>query len=161
MAFRTQLRPLILPALLASAAITVAWTNPPSPNTAASIEVGEEEELEDIMHGIDKNFEAVMAAIEKKDAPGAMELTTKLQQSCISAKTFTPPKLKTVEEKDKPAFIAGYRKQMLTLLKSMADLEIALVDNDFEKAKKVGGDIDAIKKTGHDTYKKMPRKKKE
>ena len=71
------------------------------------------------------------------------------------------PKLRTIEEKDKAAFIAGYRKGVLGLLKSSADLEIALIDGNFEEAKKVAAAMDAEKKAGHDAYKKMPRKKKE
>src|SRR5687767_11512934 len=61
------------------------------------------DELEEVMEGLDKNFEAVIAAIEKKDGPAGLELMAKLQQACISAKTLTPPKLRTVEEKDKAA----------------------------------------------------------
>ncbi|HTF91092.1 MAG TPA: cytochrome b562 [Planctomycetota bacterium] len=159
MSLRIPLRPLACSALLLSAAIAVAWAKPATREPLAPIVASQGDELEDIMHGIDKNFEAAIEAIEKKDGVVALELMTKLQQGCISAKSMTPPKIKTVEEKDKPAFVAGYRKQMLTLLKSIADLEIALVDNDFDKAKKVAEEIDAVKKSGHDAYKKMPRKK--
>jgi hypothetical protein len=163
MAFRIPLRPLVLSTLLVSGAVAVAWTKPVTRDVSVPVGVGEGdgEDLEDIMHGIDKNFEAAIAAIDKKDGPAGMELTTKLEQSCLSAKVLNPPKLRTVEEKDKAAFVAGYRKQMLTLLKGFADLETAFVDNDFEKAKKVAEEIDGIKKAGHDAYKKMPRKKKE
>ena len=110
------------------------------------------------MHGMEKAYEAVITAIEKKDAPAALALMSKIQQSCISAKTLTPPKLKTVEEKDKAAFIAGFRKQMMMLLKASADLEIALIDGELDKAAKITEEIDALQKSGHDTYKKMPRK---
>ncbi len=158
MAFRLPLRPLVLTALLASAAVAVSWAAPLQEKAAAA---AEGEDLEEVMHGIDKNFEAVNAAIEKKDKAAALELTTKLQLACISAKTLTPPKLRTIEEKDKAAFIAGFRKGILGMLKSTADLEIALVDGNFDEAKKVAESMDASKKTNHDTYKKMPRKKKE
>jgi len=153
----------MITALLATGAVAVAWTNPPARDVPVPVGVGEGEgdDLEDIMHGIDKNFEAALAAIEKKDAATAMELATKLEQGCIGAKVLTPPKLRTIEEKDKAAFVAGYRKQMLMLLKLTADLEMTLVDNDFEKAKKVADEIDAHKKASHDVYKKMPRRKKE
>ncbi len=144
MAFRIPLRPLAFSALLASTAVAVAWTRPAPASDVPPIVASEGDDLEGIMKGIDKNFEATLAAIEKKDAAAAMDLVTKIQQGCISAKTFTPPKIKTVEEKDKPAFVAGFRKQILTLLKSTADLEIAIVDNDFDKAKKIGDEIDAI-----------------
>lgn len=150
---------MVLTALLASAAVAVSWATPAK--APASVAREEGEELEDVMHGIDKNFEAVNAAIEKKDAAAALELTTKIQLACISAKTLTPPKLRTIEEKDKAAFTAGFRKGVLGLLKSTADLEIALVDGNFEKAKEVAAAMDAEKKAGHDVYKKMPRKKKE
>jgi len=162
MSFRMPLRPLLLSALLVSGAVAYAWPSPAPRGELAPIVASEgegEEDLEEIMHGIDKNFEAVVAAIEKKEGPTGLEMMTKLEQSCISAKVLTPPKLRTIEEKDKAAFVAGYRKQMLVLLKYMADLEMALVDNNFEEAKKVADQIDAHKKASHDVYKKMPRKK--
>ncbi|HUR28679.1 MAG TPA: cytochrome b562 [Planctomycetota bacterium] len=162
MTFRKSLRPLVLSALLVGGAVAVASTNPSLGRSAPeSAGEGEGDDLEEVMQGIDKNFEAATKAIENKDGPAALELMTKLEQGCIGAKILTPPKLRTIEEKDKAAFIAGYRKQVLVMLKSMVDLEIALVDNDFEKAKKVADEIDSQKKMGHDTYKKMPRKKKE
>lgn len=158
MSFRLPLRPLVLTALLASGAIAVSWA---TPTGAQLVTVTEGDDLEDVMHSLDKNFEAVYAAIEKKDAAAGLELMTKMQQACIAAKTLTPPKIRTIEEQDKAAFIAGYRKQMMVLLKATADLEIALIDGNFEEAKKVAEQMDAAKKTGHDAYKKMPRKKKE
>lgn len=159
MAIRAPLRVLTLSALLASAVVTVAWTRPVQEKGPPPASAKEGGDLEDVMHGIDKNFEAVIAAIEKKDGPAALELMTKLEQGVLSARLLTPPKLRTVEEKDKPAFVAGYRKQMMTLLKAMADLEIALIDGKLDDAQKLTDEIDNIKKSGHDAYKKMPRKK--
>ena len=162
MSFRIPLRPLAFSAILASAAVAVAWTRPAPPSDLlVPIQGKEGDDLEGLMKGIEKNFDAADAAIEKKDAATAMDLMTKIEQSCITAKTMTPPNIKTVEDKDKPAFQTGYRKQILTLLKSTADMEMALADGDFDKAKKVADDIDAEKKAGHDAYKKMPRKKKD
>ena len=161
MSLRKSLRPLVLSALLVSGAVAVASTQPfATDGTLREIaSEGQGEDLEEVMHGIDKNFEAALVAIEKKDGPAALELMTKLEQGCLGAKILTPPKLRTIEEKDKAAFIAGYRKQVLAMLKALVDLEIALVDNDFEKAKTLADEIDAMKKAGHDVYKKMPRKK--
>jgi len=158
MSFRLPLRPVACLALLLSAALAVAWIQPESGPAPAAWVATAEDDLEGIMEGMDKNFEAVYASIEKKEAAPALELMSKLQLACISAKTLTPPKLKTVEEKDKAAFMAGYRKQMMSLLKGWADLEIALLDGDFDQAKKLAEGIDDMKKTGHDTYKKLPRK---
>jgi soluble cytochrome b562 len=159
MTTRLPIRPLALCSLLACAAIAVSWSRPPASVVITSAPAVSVDDLEEIMESLDKNFEAVLASIEKKEAAPALELTTKMQQACISAKTLTPPKLRTVEEKDKAAFVAGYRKQILTLLKATADLEIALVDGVFVQAKKVADEIDAMQSSGHDTYKKMPRNK--
>ena len=158
MSFRLPLRPLAFSALLVSAAVAVAWTRPLPVTASERLVVVDEEDLEHLMEEMDKNFEAVLAAIEKKEAAPALELLTKMQLACISAKTLTPPKLRTIEEKGKAAFVAGYRKQMMTLLKGWADLEIALVDANFDAAKKLTDEIDSLKSGAHDTYKKMPRK---
>src|SRR5436190_1070179 len=106
MSFRVPLRPLIFSGLLASAALAVAWTTPAAPSLAQQgpppkegREGKEGGDLEDVMHGMDKAFEEVIAAIEKKDAPAALALMSKMQQACITAKTMTPPKIRTVEEK--------------------------------------------------------------
>ena len=158
MSFRLPLRPVAFSALLLSAAVAVAWIQPDSAAAPTAWTSGAEDDLEEIMEGMDKNFEAVYASIEKKEAAPALELMSKMQIACISAKTLTPPKLRTIEEKDKAAFVTGYRKQMMTLLKGWADLEIALLDGDFDKAKKLAEEMDGMKKSSHDVYKKMPRK---
>ena len=84
-------------------------------------------------------------------------------RNCAAGRTSTTlnlatPKLRIIEEKDKAAFVAGYRKGVLSLLKATADFEIALIDNDFDKAKKLAEEMDAVKKSSHEVYKKMPRK---
>ena len=155
MTFRAPLLAFAFPLVLALGAAGLATPRAEPSPPAVSLA----DELEEVMEGMEKNFEAVIAAIEKKDAPAGLELMAKIQQACISAKTLTPPKLRTVEEKDKAAFVAGYRKQVLTLLKATADLEIALIDSDFVKAGELVEQIDAMQKTGHDEYKKLPRKK--
>ena len=164
MQLRLPLRTLLLPALLVSAAVAVAWTNGAVSHAAPAAVVAaglEGDELEDVMNGIDKNFEAVLQAIEKKDAAAALDLVSKIQQGVVSAKTLPPPKLRTIEEKDKAAFQAGYRKELMNLLKATADLDIALVDGDLAKAKGLAEQIDGLKKSSHEVYKKMPRKKKD
>lgn len=159
MSIRLPLRPVALCTLLASAAVAVAWNRPvTAAATPMTLAAGEEEELEEVMEGLDKNFEAALAAIEKKDGPAAIELAGKMQMAAMAAKTMTPPKLRIIEEKDKAAFVAGYRKGVLSLLKATADFEIALIDNDFDKAKKLAEEMDAVKKSSHEVYKKMPRK---
>lgn len=162
MSIRVPVRSLALPALLITAAVAVAFANPlqrPEGGRPPQREGGGE--LEHVMESIDKNFEAVLQSIEKKDAAAALELVSKIQSGVIESKSMLPPKLRTIEEKDQAAFKAGYRKELMTLLKLTADLDIALVDGDLEKAKAVAEQIDAQKKSSHEVYKKMPRKKKD
>lgn len=152
MAFRASLLSISFPLLLCLGAGLTHSALPAQPRALAV------DELEAVMEKLDENLEAVVAAIDKKDAAAGLELMTKLQQGCITAKTMTPPKTKTVGEKDKALFLAGYRKQLMHLLKAMADLEIALIDGDFAKATETIEQIDKLKKSGHDDFKKLPRK---
>lgn len=155
MKLHAALRPLAILGLLSvgAFAVTSAGSTLPGPLSPAVVEG----DLEESMEAMDQAFEAVLAAIEKKDADAAMDPIGKMQAGCLQAKTMHPPKLRTVEDKEKAAFLAGYRKEMLVLLKVTADLEIALIDKDFEKAKKLTDEIDGMQKQAHDTYKKMPR----
>lgn len=155
MKIHAALRPLAILGLLSAGAFAVASSGPTSPAPVSPVTW--EGDLEESMEAMDQAFEAVLAAIEKKDADAAMEPVGKMQTGCLHAKTMHPPKLRTVEDKDKAAFLSGYRKEMLALLKVTADLEIALIDKDFDKAKKLVDEIDGMQKKGHDTYKKMPR----
>ncbi len=158
MALRVPLRLLACSALIITAASLVAWATPATQTVSALPAAPDGGDLEEVMHDLEKQFEAVIAAIEKKEAKTALDLMTKVQTICIAAKTMTPPKIRIIPEADKAAFVAGYRKQMMVLLKSAADLEISLIDGDLEKAKKLTEEMDAMQKTGHDAYKKMPKK---
>ncbi|MBK8180918.1 MAG: hypothetical protein IPK67_18905 [Planctomycetes bacterium] len=161
MSFRLPHVFLLLPALLVPAVFAFGWNDGEASAAAVPAAISAEEELEELMHGIDKDFEAVVQSIEKKDAAAALELVLKIQTAGVSAKTMMPPKLRTIEEKDKAAFKVGYRKELNSLLKATADLDNALLDGDMEKAKQVAEQIDALKKSSHEVYKKMPRKKKD
>lgn len=133
---------------------SAAPEGPTSPASPAAID----SDLEKAMEAIDEGVDALQAAVEKKDAPAALELVAKIESSILIAKLQTPPKTKSIEEKAQAEFVSGFRKSVAALLKTFCDAEIALCDADFTKASAALEEAQRLKKAGHDQYKKGKKK---
>jgi hypothetical protein len=151
----------LLPATVAAAlglcALGLLASNAPS--EAAAVDLAADSDLEKAMGAIDEDFDLLRGALQKKDAAASLELTAKIQTQILAAKVLAPSKAKSVEEAARPAFVAGFRKQLVGLLKAFCDLETAVIDGDFAQAETRAGEIERLRKAGHDEYKKKGRKK--
>jgi hypothetical protein len=163
--FTLRTRPLwFAPALLCAVSLgglglyglRTASAAPDDPN-APTAPVAIDSDLEKAMQAIDEGVDALEAAVEKKDAPAALELVAKIESSILIAKLQTPPKTKSIEEKGQAAFVSGFRKSVAGLLKTFCDAEIALCDADFTKAGAALEEAQRLKKAGHDQYKKKKK----
>jgi soluble cytochrome b562 len=156
--FASVARPLVWTVVLAAGS-GFALYGSGTANAAASSApaVAIEDELEKAMDTIDQGVESLQGAIEKKDAAGALEHVSRVQSAILEAKLLQPPKTKTVEEKARPAFLNGFRKSLSDLLKHFCDVEMAVCEGDFAKAGSALGEVQRLKKAGHDEYKKMKK----
>lgn len=82
----------------------------------------------------------------------SLDTLTKLQQLTVTAKALTPTKAAEMPEPEKAKFVAAYRKDMAGLLAAYAQIEVAVLDGDNEKAEALFKDLKKIEDDGHEKY---------
>jgi hypothetical protein len=104
------------------------------------------------MQNAQKRLEKVLAS---KDLAGALPLVLDMQRATIAARVETPPRAQEINDAAKRAeFLAGFRKQLITLDKALCDLETAAIDGKLDEATHIYDSVvKPMKKDGHAKYK--------
>lgn len=84
---------------------------------------------------------------EKRDQ--SLELTLKMQDVCQSAKLLAPSNAEGMGAEAKAKFVLGYRKEMIELMEALLELEVALLEENFEGAGKAFERVHEIEEEGH------------
>lgn len=94
-------------------------------------------------------------ALEKKDLAAVLPLVVEMQRAAQAAKVETPPEAEKLSDaKKKAEFVAGFRKQLISLQKALCDLETAVLDGKADDATRLYESvIKPMKKAGHAKYK--------
>lgn len=111
--------------------------------------------LEGSMQMLQSDTKKLDKALEKGDMDAVIKTTLEMQKAVHDGKTEMPEKAGTITDaKEKAAFVLGFRKQLISLEKSLLDLEVAALDGKTDDAKKIFNDtIKPMKKEGHAKYK--------
>ncbi|MGC6488821.1 MAG: hypothetical protein ACON4Z_14335 [Planctomycetota bacterium] len=112
------------------------------------------------MKKFDEALDAVIDYLEDgKPGEEAPMAKVTAAQAALQASKQHPPRITGQQPKDKQAaFVRDYRIAMNKMIRSMLDLEDALLQGDKAAALKAVDDMVAQKKTGHRTFKGRRRR---
>ncbi|MFN3244148.1 MAG: hypothetical protein ACE37K_21755 [Planctomycetota bacterium] len=111
------------------------------------------------MKKFDKALDAVIDFLEKPSDKAPMKEVAAAQAALQESKQH-PPRITEQQPKEKQAeFVRNYRLAMNKMLRSMLDLEDALLNKDYKAAEKAVDEMVAQKKTGHRTFKGRRRRR--
>ena len=97
--------------------------------------------------------DAYKAMRRETDPAKGAALAREAQDSMVQAITETPELVKGMPDgPDKAKASAEYRKMMGGLIATLADMELAFLNNDLEKVKEIVGSMREMKKEGHDKF---------
>jgi hypothetical protein len=97
--------------------------------------------------------DAYKAMRRETDPAKGAELARTAQDAMIKSIVELPEMVKAMPDgPDKAKAAAGYRKMMASLIGSLADMELAFLNNDMTKVKEIVEALRDIKKQGHDKF---------
>jgi soluble cytochrome b562 len=123
------------------------------PSTTRYAFAAEDTELAKQMEVMDDDLKKLRKSVkEATQNKETLETITKLQAATVASKGLTPAKAAQVPEADRAKFVTGYRKDMITLLKHLGDIEIAVLDGDNAKAEELFKGMKKMEDDGHEKY---------
>ncbi|MCK6448513.1 MAG: cytochrome b562 [Planctomycetes bacterium] len=142
--------------LVAGGVALVAWNSlarAEASATAASLSVSLDEELEGGMREMNGALKAIGKGISAENRDVALEALSKFQRGAIAAKASTPGMAAKLDEKQRPEFVAEYRKMLAETVKLACDAEIAILDGKYKDADEIlKNKLMGMKKAGHDKF---------
>jgi hypothetical protein len=113
----------------------------------------DESVLEANMELVEDGMKALRRSVRSPEGwPASLATVAELQQAILTCKTEVPIMAASRPEAERPAFVAAYRKEMATMLRTMTELEIALLDGDEEAIQALYKTIRAMEDDGHDRF---------
>jgi soluble cytochrome b562 len=117
---------------------------------------GQEKSLKDVMNGLKGNLKTLAASVAAKAKDPSVAAVSEMERLVLVAKTFEPQNMADTPEADRPQHLIDFRKDMLGLLKQLADLETEVLDGKFDDAtKRIEGPLMDLRDESHDKYKKQ------
>lgn len=102
---------------------------------------------------MDAMNDAYKAMRRETDPAKGAELARKAQDAIVKAITETPEMVKDMPDgPDKTKASAEFRKMMGGLIATLADMELAFLNNDMAKVKEIVEAMRDMKKKGHDKF---------
>ncbi len=109
--------------------------------------------LHEAMSTIDRNLRLLRRSLRDKNKNAeSLELIAKMQEAVVVSKSAIPPRAAKVAESERAAFLTGYRREMAELLALTAQLELAVLAGDNDKAQELYEKIKATEEPGHQKY---------
>lgn len=120
---------------------------------------GPEDSLHDVMEAMKPLLKSLSTACAAKAKEPALAAVTEMQRLMLVAKVFEPTTLADTPEADRPALLLGFRKDLLRALKELADVELDVLDGNFDAAtKRVETSLPDLRDEAHELYKKKRRR---
>jgi soluble cytochrome b562 len=114
-----------------------------------------EASLRDVMNGLKNNIKTLSTACAGKAREPALAAVAEMERLVLVGKGFEPQNQADTPEADRPQHLVDFRKDMLHLLKELADLEGDLLDGNFDAAsKRIDTALPDLRDEAHDKYKK-------
>jgi len=127
-----------LPVLLTAGAATLVVPVPTSvqePAAAADdAAASNDEQLDEVMKSINKNYRVVRLFLRKPEGDAPLESVYEMQQACMTAKGLKPSIFEKVPAERREEFVTEYKKSMNQFLRTMLDMEDAMLVKDWEGA---------------------------
>lgn len=110
-------------------------------------------ELAKQMEKIDSAMKKLRRSLRQKEQNAqSLELVAQMQAAALACKGMTPAMAPTIPEAQRAKWLGDYRKQMAQLLSEMANLEVALLDGDNEKAQQIHKKLGEMEDAGHEKF---------
>src|SRR5262249_28551928 len=115
---------------------------------------GQEKSLKDVMKGLNANIKTLATACSSKARDPALAAVSEMERLVLVAKPFEPQNLSDTPEADRAQHVTDFRKDLLGLLKQLADLETEVLDGKFDAATaRINGPLIDLRDESHDKYK--------
>jgi hypothetical protein len=113
----------------------------------------EESPLHEAMEHMNAALRKADRALKAGDAATALAGLSEFQRNVVAAKTELPPKAETVPETERAAFVAGYRRTLIDVLRISCDVEQALVEGRLDDARVAFAEkLRPMETTGHERF---------
>ena len=138
-----MIRPLSL--FLAGAVLLAAAPAPASPPNGA---------LEQAMKQMSEALKTLEKGVSAENQAAALDELTKFENALIAAKGQVPDAAAKIDDKKRAAFVAEYRKTLVTTLRLALDAESAIVEGKYKDADGlIRNKLAAQKSAGHSKFK--------
>ena len=113
-----------------------------------------EKSLKDVMQGLKEKLKQLSAALEAKKQDAALDAVGEMQRLVLLAKTHEPANLDDTPKAGRPAQVVAFRKDLIALLRELADVEVDVLDEHYDAAlAKANGQVIQMRDAGHKNYK--------
>ena len=110
-------------------------------------------ELEKQMKVIDTAMKKLRRLIkDPANNKESLDLLQQMQTGAVASKKETPAHLSEAPEADRPKLLNGYRKDMAKVIGTMCEMEMALLDNNNDKAADLLKNLKDQEEAGHEKY---------
>ena len=140
----------ILGVIAAALATTLllAWNTP-----AQDVVEGSESVLHESMEDLNSTLRRVNRLIKTPEKISeAADMVAKMEHNALDAKGETPPMAETLEGAAREAFMLGYRRDMIKLLATLTELELACLDGEAEAAQAIVERLVSHRNASHELY---------
>ena len=122
-----------------------AWVETRSP--------ADESELDQHMLVIEDHLTTLRRGLRKpeKNAESLVQIA-EMQQAALASKLLAPRMTESLPDAERAAFVVAYRKEMITTLRTMLDLEEAVLDSDNERAQELYKALKLAEDSGHEKF---------
>lgn len=110
------------------------------------------------MENMEEALDVVSEWLKKPEGDAPMAKITEATVAMVAAKKHAPRATARLPEDKQKEFVKNYQIEINKLLRSILDLEDAMLKDDHKTAEKILGGMKAIAKAGHKTFK--PRRRR-
>jgi hypothetical protein len=105
------------------------------------------------MEALKTNLKAAAMALERTDTTGALKHIAEMQRLVLLAKLEVPANLEAKPDKQRDAYRAEFRKDLVRLMQELLGMELEVLDGDWEKAfGRVAGPLFRMREAAHEKY---------
>jgi len=147
-----SLRFRLVPRAAALGLVAAALCLGAAPGEPAAAAVGEST-LEDVMKGLKAQLKQLSSSLDGKKQDSALAAVGEMERLVLLAKTHEPANLNDTPKDGRPAKVVAFRKDLLAVLRELADVEVDILDEKYDAAAaKVSGPLTDMRDEGHDKY---------
>jgi len=110
--------------------------------------------IEQAMQQMNEAIKVLGKGVNAENRAASLDELAKFQTALMAAKSQTPDSAEKIEEKQRPAFVNEFRKQLIEGMQFSLNAEIAIVDGKYKEADTlIRNKLGALKSAGHSKFK--------